>query len=101
MNRRTERSPLRRLDVLLRHVGEWLLVGYTVAMVLVTFVVPERRGDPEEHPSTSSARATSGSCPDDGTGRVLGTGGEAGDHGSEGWRHDARRPSSPARVPLH
>jgi hypothetical protein len=24
-------------------VGEWLLVGYTVAMVLVTFVVPEPR----------------------------------------------------------
>ena len=23
-------------------VGEWLLVGYTVALVLVTFVIPER-----------------------------------------------------------
>lgn len=23
-------------------MGEWLLVGYTVALVLVTFVVPER-----------------------------------------------------------
>lgn len=35
-------GPLPRLDVLLRRVGEWLLVGYTVALVLVTFVVPER-----------------------------------------------------------
>jgi hypothetical protein len=33
---------LRVLDARLRRVGEWLLVGYTVAMVLVTFVVPER-----------------------------------------------------------
>jgi hypothetical protein len=30
------------LDERLRRVGEWLLVGYTVAMVLVTFVLPER-----------------------------------------------------------
>ena len=32
--------PLSRLDERLRRVGEWLLVGYTVALVLVTFVVP-------------------------------------------------------------
>jgi len=31
------------LDARLRRVGEWLLVGYTVAMVLVTFVIPEQR----------------------------------------------------------
>ena len=39
---RMEEGELPRLDARLRQVGEWLLVGYTVAMVLVTFVVPER-----------------------------------------------------------
>jgi len=34
-------DPAERLDALLRRVGEWLLVGYTVALVLVTFVGPE------------------------------------------------------------
>lgn len=33
---------LRVVDARLRRVGEWLLVGYTIAMVLVTFVLPER-----------------------------------------------------------
>jgi hypothetical protein len=33
---------LKVLDARLRQAGEWLLVGYTVAMVLVTFVLPER-----------------------------------------------------------
>ena len=37
-----EEGELPLLDARLRRVGEWLLVGYTVAMVLVTFVVPER-----------------------------------------------------------
>jgi hypothetical protein len=42
MNPRTPESLQGRLDALLGGVGEWLLGGYTVAMVLVTFVVPER-----------------------------------------------------------
>jgi hypothetical protein len=37
-----EEGELPLLDARLRRVGEWLLVGYTVAMVLVTFVIPER-----------------------------------------------------------
>ena len=37
-----EEGALPVLDARLRRVGEWLLVGYTVAMVLVTFVLPER-----------------------------------------------------------
>jgi len=40
--RSMETGELRVVDAWLRRVGEWLLVGYTVAMVLVTFVVPER-----------------------------------------------------------
>ena len=32
----TDEGPLPRLDALLRRAGEWLLVGYTVVMVLVT-----------------------------------------------------------------
>jgi hypothetical protein len=32
-----EEGPLPRLDRLLRRVGEWLLVGYTVALLLMTF----------------------------------------------------------------
>ena len=42
MDRMAEEGPLQRLDARLRRVGEWLLVGYTVALVMVTFVVPER-----------------------------------------------------------
>ena len=42
MTPRTEEGPLPRLDALLRRAGDWLLVGYTVVMVLVTFVVPDR-----------------------------------------------------------
>ncbi len=38
MDRMREEGPLPRLDARLRRVGEWLLVGYTVALVLVTFV---------------------------------------------------------------
>jgi len=44
-----EEGELPRLDARLRRVGEWLLLGYTIAMVLVTFVVPEqpeRASDP-------------------------------------------------------
>src|SRR5215813_8232794 len=39
------------LDARLRRVGEWLLVGYTVAMVLVTFVVPDRQEQAPAAPS--------------------------------------------------
>jgi hypothetical protein len=48
MEWKTEEGPLPRLDARLRRVGEWLLVGYTVAMVLVSFVLPapQRRADP-------------------------------------------------------
>ena len=42
MVRQAEEGPLAMLDERLQRVGEWLLVGYTVALVLVTFVVPER-----------------------------------------------------------
>lgn len=42
-----------RLDERLRRVGEWLLVGYTVALVLVTFVVPE--GPPPNAGESSDA----------------------------------------------
>jgi hypothetical protein len=34
-------------------VGEWLLVGYTVAMVLVTFVLPERHERGPDAPSVA------------------------------------------------
>ncbi len=37
-----------RLDAWLRRVGEWLLVGYTVLMVLVTFGDPGRRDSSAE-----------------------------------------------------
>ena len=40
--RSMEEGELRVVDARLRRVGEWLLVGYTIAMVLVTFVLPER-----------------------------------------------------------
>jgi hypothetical protein len=40
-----------RLDAQLRRVGEWLLVGYTIAMVLVTFVLPERHERGTDAPS--------------------------------------------------
>ena len=39
------------LDARLRRVGEWLLVGYTVAMELVTFVVPDRQEQAPAAPS--------------------------------------------------
>ena len=43
-----EEDSLPRLDARLRKVGEWLLVGYTVALVLVTFIGPQRfPPDPE------------------------------------------------------
>jgi len=35
-------GPLPRLDARLRRVGEWLLVGYTVMLVLVTFGETDR-----------------------------------------------------------
>jgi hypothetical protein len=53
------------LDERLRRVGEWLLVGYTVALVLVTFVVPERP-PPDATESSDAGRAVrrlSGSFP--------------------------------------
>lgn len=38
MHRTTnDEGPLPRLDARLRQVGEWLLVGYTVLLVLATF----------------------------------------------------------------
>ena len=44
-----EEGSLEWLDARLRMVGEWLLVGYTVALLLVTFVGPQRfPPDPEE-----------------------------------------------------
>lgn len=39
-----------RLDARLRRVGEWLLVGYTVAMVLVTFLLPEQQAASADSP---------------------------------------------------
>jgi len=48
-----EEGELPLLDAPLRRVGEWLLVGYTVAMVLVTFVVPEQRERAAESPDDS------------------------------------------------
>ncbi len=42
---------MERLDARLRWVGEWLLVGYTVLMVLVTFGDPGRR-DSSADPAT-------------------------------------------------
>ena len=93
MNPRTPEGPLPDLDTLLRRVGEWLLVGYTVAMVLVTFVVPELRTDTGERLSTSSRRVASCSCLDDGTGRARRVGGEAENRGSERCGRDVRRSS--------
>lgn len=49
--RPAEEGELPMLDARLRRVGEWLLVGYTVAMVLVTFVVPERHDRAADPPS--------------------------------------------------
>ena len=46
-----EEGELPLLDARLRRVGEWLLVGYTVAMVLVTFVVPYRQERAPDAPS--------------------------------------------------
>jgi len=45
-----EEGELPLLDAWLRRVGEWLLVGYTVAMVLVTFVLPDRHERGPETP---------------------------------------------------
>ena len=49
-----EEGALPVLDARLRRVGEWLLVGYTVAMVLVTFVVPERQKQAPDAPSDAA-----------------------------------------------
>ena len=43
-----------RLDARLRRVGEWLLVGYTVALVVVTFALPDR-APREAGPETAAA----------------------------------------------
>jgi hypothetical protein len=48
-----EEDALPRLDARLRKVGEWLLVGYTVALVLVTFVLPDRP-PPEAGPASDA-----------------------------------------------
>ncbi|HEY1906292.1 MAG TPA: hypothetical protein VGG91_09630 [Myxococcaceae bacterium] len=50
MNPRINEGPLPRLDALLGRVGEWLLVGYTVAMVLVAFVPGAPRHDDSPGP---------------------------------------------------
>ena len=54
MDRMSEEGPLPMLDERLRRVGEWLLVGYTVALVLVTFVLPDR-SPREAGPETAAA----------------------------------------------
>ena len=46
-----EEGELPRLDARLRRVGEWLLVGYTVAMLVVTFVVPQRHATETDAPA--------------------------------------------------
>ena len=48
-----EEGSLARVDGRLRRVGEWLLVGYTVALVLVTFVLPDRP-PPQAGPGTAA-----------------------------------------------
>jgi len=53
MNPRIPEGPLPRLDALLGRVGEWLLVGYTVAMVRVAFLP----GAPRHDGSTGPAEA--------------------------------------------
>ena len=50
MHRVVSGGPLPRLDARLRWVGEWLLVGYTVMLVLVTFGETDRL---EPRPGTS------------------------------------------------
>ena len=42
MHRVVNEGPLPRLDARLRRVGEWLLVGYTVMLVLATFAGTDR-----------------------------------------------------------
>jgi hypothetical protein len=54
MDRMPEEGALQRLDARLRTVGEWLLVGYTIALVLVTFVLPDR-SPAESGPETAGA----------------------------------------------
>jgi len=49
-----EEDAVPRLDAQLRRVGEWLLVGYTIALVLVTFVLPDR-APREAGPETAAA----------------------------------------------
>jgi hypothetical protein len=60
MNPRTPEGPLPRLDALLRRVGEWLLVGYTVAMVLFTFVPGASRSDASTGPLEAPAQVMIG-----------------------------------------
>ena len=48
-----EEGSLARLDGRLRRVGDWLLVGYTVALVLVTFVLPDGP-PPQAGPGTAA-----------------------------------------------
>ena len=50
MTPRTDEGPLPRLDVLLGRLGEWLLVGYTVAMMGVTLVPGSPRHDDSTGP---------------------------------------------------
>jgi hypothetical protein len=54
MNRMSDEGAMQRLDARLRTVGEWLLVGYTVALVLVTFVLPDR-SPRESGPETTAS----------------------------------------------
>jgi len=49
-----EEDAVPRLDAQLRRVGEWLLVGYTVALLLVTFVLPDRP-PPDAGPASDDA----------------------------------------------
>jgi hypothetical protein len=51
MTPRTEEGPLPGLDALLRRAGKWLLVGYTVAMVLFAFVPGAARNDDSPGPA--------------------------------------------------
>jgi hypothetical protein len=60
MNPRTEEGPLPLLDARLRRVGEWLLVGYTVAMVLFTFVPGSARTDDSPGPIDAPAQVMIG-----------------------------------------
>jgi hypothetical protein len=50
MSPRTADGPLHRLEALLGYVGEWLLLGYTVAMILFAFVPGAPRHDDSTAP---------------------------------------------------